>query len=188
MAKKYTNDNHIFISEDLSLKKIKNEDYAALYALMQRIYPPAYIDFWKDDGEWYVNDLYNKENIKKELEEENAAYFFVNFKEVTNGIIRIVFETDTNYKKDVRYIKLHRLYLDQEIQNKGIGKIIMIWLIEYSTKKGYKKLWLEAMEKQHQAFHFYKKLGFIKVDKVIVEFPLLHDEYRGMYKMVKELK
>ena len=63
----------------------------------------------------------------------------------------------------------------------------MDWLLDFTTKKDYKKLWLEVMEKQSQALHFYKKYNFKEVDKVFIEFPLVFDDYRGMYKMVKEL-
>ena len=116
------------ISETIYLKSITENDIKDLRTLMDRIYHPAYINYWKDKGDWYVSGLYNEENLHRELQE-----------------------------------------------NEAMGK-------------GYKKLWLEVMEKQHQAVHFYKKLDFTEVDKVIVDFPLLYDNYRGMYKMVKELK
>ena len=187
MAKKFTVNNKISISEELHLQKIKLQDYSVLYGVMKKIYPPAYIDYWKDDGVWYVNDLYNKENFKKELTEEKADYFFVVLEDHIIGIIRIVYGINTDYKTDDNYVKLHRLYLDQTIQNKGLGYKIMIWLIESSEEKGYKNLWLEVMEKQQQALYFYEKLGFYEVDKVLIDFPLVFDEYRGMFKMVTNI-
>ncbi len=187
MDKKYSEGKFTQVSEEIRLKPIFLENHHELYTLMKRIYPPAYIDYWKDDGEWYVNDLYNIDNLKKELKEENTEYFFVFLKKTVIGIMRIVYGVDTNYQKDSSYIKLHRLYLDQTIQNKGIGYKLMKWLIESSREKGYKKLWLEVMDKQHQALHFYRKLGFVEVDKVYIPFELIFDEYRGMFKSVKEL-
>ncbi|MDT7831362.1 GNAT family N-acetyltransferase [Flavobacteriaceae bacterium S356] len=176
------------ISETIYLKSITEHDLDDLRTLMDKIYHPAYINYWKDKGDWYVSDLYNEENLHQELQENEADYFFILLKDVIIGIMRTVWNLDTNYQPDKNYVKLHRLYIDQEIQNKGIGKKIMSWLIKTATEKGYKKLWLEVMEKQHQAVHFYKKLDFTEVDKVMVDFPLLYDNYRGMYKMVKELK
>lgn len=175
------------VSKHIKLKEITLEAHKELYDLMCRIYPPAYINYWEDDGVWYVNDLYNIENLKKELQEKDADYFFVILEEKTIGIMRVVWNLDTHYQKDKNYVKLHRLYLDQTIQNRGIGYQLMQWLIQISTEKGYKKLWLEVMDKQHQALHFYQKLDFKEVDKVFIEFPLVYKEYRGMYKMVKDL-
>jgi GNAT superfamily N-acetyltransferase len=175
------------ISETIRLKNISKNDLKTLRVLMDRIYHPAYTNYWKDCGRWYVETLYNEENLNQELQEDNTDYFFVVLESKIIGIIRTVWGIDTHYQSDKNYVKLHRLYLDQEIQNKGTGRIIMDWLIKEANRKGYKKLWLEVMEKQHQAIYFYKKLNFEKVDRVIVDFPLLYDDYRGMYKMVKEL-
>lgn len=187
MEKRSIEDRNLRISETLTLKEITIEDHQTLYDLMCRIYPPAYINYWEDNGEWYVNDLYNSKNLQKELEETNADYYFVVLEDKIIGILRIVWNLDTHYQEDKNYVKLHRLYLDQTIQNKGIGYQLMIWLINSATKKGYKKLWLEVMEKQDQALYFYQKLDFKEVDKVFIEFPLVYEEYRGMYKMVKTL-
>jgi GNAT superfamily N-acetyltransferase len=171
------------ISNDISLEEITTNSFSELYLLMKRIYYPVYKDYWEDEGEWYLNQLYNKENIQKELEEEKSKYFFIVSSGSIIGIIRIVFEIDMNYKYDSTCVKLHRLYLDQEFQNKGIGKTIMNWLIIYVREKGYQKLWLEVMDQQHQAVFFYKKLGFKDIDKVTVDFKLLHNNYRGMHQM-----
>ncbi len=187
MAKKFTDDNVVSVSEEIYFKRITTEDHELLYNLMKRIYPPAYHHFWNDKGSWYVNGLYNLENIKKELSESNSFYSLVYFQEQLIGIIRLVYDLDVDYKENSNYIKLHRLYLDQSIQNKGIGSQIMTWLIEHSKEKGYTHLWLEAMEKKPQALHFYQKLDFEIIDKVLLDFPLLIDEYRGMFKMIKSL-
>ena len=175
------------VTKDILLKDITNQDLEKLIDLMSRIYHPAYINYWKDKGDWYVTKLYNKENLENELKVAAADYFFILFKDKIIGIIRIVWNLDTHYQIDKNYVKLHRLYIDQKLQNEGIGKTIMTWLVDEARKKGYSKLWLEVMEKQEQAFHFYKKIGFKNVDKVSVDFPLLYDEFRGMYKMVREL-
>ena len=177
----------IEISKHIQLQSIQLDDHQILYDLMKRIYPPAYINYWKDDGEWYVNDLYNFENVKKELSQTKTGYYFVLLNQKIIGILRIVYEIDTHYKKDIKYVKLHRLYLDQTIQNKGIGYQIMSWVLENSKEQGYEYLWLEVMDKQTQARHFYEKLGFTRIDKVFISFDLVHEEYRGMLKMIKKL-
>ncbi|TYP99833.1 acetyltransferase (GNAT) family protein [Tenacibaculum adriaticum] len=177
----------ISISENLSLQSITINNHKELYELMCRIYPPAYFDYWQDGGKWYVDELYNYQNVKEEIKEKNSDYFFILFNNKNIGILRLVWNLNTDYEEDMKFVKLHRIYLDQQIQNQGIGKKLMDWLIDFTTKKGYKKLWLEVMEKQSQALHFYKKYNFKEVDKVFIEFPLVFDDYRGMYKMVKEL-
>lgn len=187
MAKKFIEDKNIHISDEVYLKPVTVKDHKRMFDLMKRIYPPAYEHFWNDDGSWYVNGLYNIDNISKELSEENTLYALVYYQDKIIGVFRLVYQLDTNYNTNKDYIKLHRLYLDQSIQNKGIGSKIMHWLINHSKEEGFNYLWLEAMEKKPQALHFYEKLGFGIVDKVYLDFPLLIDEYRGMFKMIKEL-
>jgi GNAT superfamily N-acetyltransferase len=154
---------------------------------MKRIYPPTYKEYWQDQGMWYLHDLYTFKNVQKELSEKETKYYFVLVDDHINGIFRIVYHLNPYHKEDKTFVKLHRLYLDPKIQNRGIGKQLMIWLLDQVKKEGYSKLWLDAMEKQPQALHFYERLGFEITDKVYLEFPLLIDGYRGMFKMVKIL-
>ena len=70
----------IEVNTDIVLQPITNKDCSTLFNLMQKIYSAAYSHFWKDSGQWYVNNVYSKENILKELLEENATYYFVLFK------------------------------------------------------------------------------------------------------------
>ncbi len=177
----------ITISNELALQTIEIENQEELYELMKRIYPPAYRNYWKDEGSWYVNDLYTFHSVQKELSEKDTDYYFVILENQIIGIFRIVYHVNPYNEIDESFVKLHRLYLDQTIQNKGIGKKLMKWLIDKVKREGYPKLWLDAMEKQPQALYFYQKLGFEIIDKVSLDFPLLIDEYRGMFKMTKEI-
>mgnify|MGYP000513017261 CR=1 FL=1 len=177
----------ITISNELALQTIEIENQKELYALMKKIYPPAYSDYWQDKGNWYVNDLYTLKNVQKELSEEDAKYYFVILENQVIGIFRIVYHVNPYNEKDESFVKLHRLYLDQTAHNKGIGKQLMKWLMDKVKKEGYPNLWLDAMEQQPQALHFYRKLGFEIIDKVQLPFPLLFDEYRGMFKMIKKM-
>ena len=89
----------IRISQHISLKSISLNDHQELYDLMKRIYPPTYSEYWKDDGKWYVNDLYNKENIEKELKEKDAPYYFVLVENKIIGILRELSHLISNYRK-----------------------------------------------------------------------------------------
>ena len=164
----------IQISQHISLKSISLNDQQELYNLMKRIYPPAYSDYWKDDGEWYVNDLYTMDNVRKELSENDAPYYFVSVENKIIGILRIVYHLDPYHQKDDEFVKLHRLYFDRSAQNRGVGKEVMTWFINQVKEEGYSKIWLDAMEKQPQALYFYEKFGFAITDKVSLDFPFIN--------------
>lgn len=177
----------IKVSENISLKKIFSSDLEALSKLMKEIYPPAYSHFWSDNGDWYVNEQYSKTNILKELLEEKSNYYFVLFNEEIIGNFRIIWDEKLEGLSQEKQIKLHRLYLHQNTQGKGIGKKLLTWLEYEAKQKNYQVIWLDAMNAQEQAFQFYKKLGYNYHSHVFLPFNLMHVEVRKMCQVFKEI-
>ncbi|WP_054850734.1 GNAT family N-acetyltransferase [Olleya sp. ITB9] len=166
----------------LNLQPVTLAKHANLYALMLRIYPPAYQQLWvNQDCNWYINSQYNKDNLKEELQLAHSNYYFIQFNNSTIGILRLVHQP---IKKTT---KLHRLYLDQDYQGQGLGKKVMTLAITIAKQKLSKTIWLEAMDTQTQALQFYKKMGFIITEAYALDFDLIHPNLRGMYKMTKQL-
>ena len=177
----------IQLSEEISLKEICAENIGKLYDLMCTIYPLAYSHFWADNGNWYINSQYSKENILKELSEEETEYYFIVFKDEIIGNLRIIWDENLEGLSEEKQVKLHRIYLHQKTQGNGICKKILSWLEEKAVKKGYKIIWLDAMNEQPQAFQFYKKLGFKYHSHTFLEYDLLHKEVRKMSQVYKTL-
>tara|TARA_R110002124_G_scaffold59431_1_gene164206 strand:+ start:1112 stop:1654 length:543 start_codon:yes stop_codon:yes gene_type:complete len=178
----------IEISQNLQLKIITKEDCKDLFTLMKEIYPLAYSHFWNDDGDWYLNSQYSKENILKEISQENAEYYFILFKDEIIGNFRIIWDDKLSNLSEEKQLKLHRIYLHPKIQGKGIGKQLMIWLEQKAKQKDYKIIWLDAMDAQPQAFQFYKKLGYNYHSHVFLPFNLMYDKVRKMSQLYKIIK
>ena len=177
----------INISENIQLKEISITDSESLFTLMKEVYPAAYNHFWKDDGSWYLDSQYSKENIKKELLEENAAYYFVLFKNEIIGNFRILWDKNLAGFEDQRSVKLHRIYLHSKAQGNGVGKSLLTWLEKEAIKKQYELIWLDAMDEKPQAFKFYKKLGYQYHSHCFLDFDLLYDNVRKMSQLYKKL-
>lgn len=177
----------INISENIQLKEILNADSESLFMLMKEVYPAAYSHFWEDERDWYVNTQYSKENILKELSEENAQYYFVLFKNEVIGNFRILWDRKLRGLDTKKSVKLHRVYLHSKTHGNGIGKRLLNWLENEAIKKQYELIWLDAMNEQPQAFEFYKKLGYQYQSHCFLDFELLHDEVRKMSQLYKEL-
>ena len=154
---------------------------------MQEIYPPAYQHFWTDNGNWYVNSQYSKENIIKELSKENADYYFIIFNDKIIGNFRIVWDEKLANLSEEKQVKLHRIYLHPNTQGNGIGKKLLLWLEEKAKEKDYKIIWLDAMNEQPQAFQFYEKLGYQYHSHTFLPFELLHDKVRKMSQVYKKI-
>lgn len=154
---------------------------------MKEIYPDAYSHFWEDFGDWYLNSQYSKENIKRELLEENAQYYFVVFKNELIGNFRIIWDKKLVGFDNKKSVKLHRIYLHSKTHGNGIGKGLLNWLEKEAEKKQYELIWLDAMNEQPQAFEFYKKLGYQYHSHCFLDFELLHDNVRKMSQLYKKL-
>lgn len=177
----------INVSKNIQLKEILNTDFELLFTLMKEIYPTAYSHFWKDGGDWYMNSQYSKENILKELLEENAEYYFVLFKNEIIGNFRIIWDKKLAGLDTKKSVKLHRVYLHSKTHGNGIGKKLLNWLENEAIKKQYELIWLDAMNEQPQAFEFYKKRGYQYQSHCFLNFELMHDEVRKMSQLYKEL-
>ena len=177
----------IIISENIQLTPVLSSDSEALFKLMKKIYPVAYSHFWTDKGDWYVKTQYSKENILKEISDESSDNYFVLFKNEIIGNFRIIWDEKLEGLKQKKQIKLHRIYLHQKTQGNGIGKKILSWLEDKAKQKGYKIIWLDAMNEQPQAFQFYKKLGYKYHSHIVLPFDLLYDAVRKMSQVYKKI-
>ena len=93
---------------------------------MSKIYPAAYAHLWKDKGKDYLKNLYSKENLKLELKDQNAKYYYIKNQELHIGILRIIFNKPINTGAYGVGTKLNRIYIDPSVQGKGIGKKLFI--------------------------------------------------------------
>lgn len=178
----------ITISTEIQLAAINLEDQPALYQLMKRIYPPAYEHLWKDDGSWYIDQTFNQQILENELAESNAAYYFVVYQNCQAGILRIVWDAPFVDFPQHSAFKLHRLYLGTEAQGKGVAKGLMDWVEQQAIQHHNELVWLDVMDTQQQALKFYTKTGFQRGSSTRHTFDLMHEHYRGMYRMWKNLE
>ena len=177
----------ITVSENISLQPITKFDYKELYTLMKEVYPLSYQEFWNDDCSWYVNSQYSQENILKELNQQNAEYYFVIYNKQKVGNFRFIWDENLEGFPSIKTVKLHRIYLHQNTQGKGIGKTLLRWLENLAKQQNYELLWLDAMNKKEQAYQFYCKQGFQYHSHCYLEFELLKDPYRKMSQLYKKI-
>ncbi|PCH77818.1 MAG: hypothetical protein COB98_02260, partial [Flavobacteriaceae bacterium] len=175
----------IQVSENISLHTITVSDQPKLMDLMQQIYPDSYAHLWEDKGDWYLENQYNLDRLKEELQEENAYYFFVKYQGATIGIIRFIHQAVFTDCKHITGTKLHRIYLNPIMQGIGVGQELMDWLSVEVKAKGGVMVWLEAMDSQTQALLFYKKNNFQFSSDFSLDFERVIPKYSGMKRMWK---
>ncbi|MDF2159353.1 GNAT family N-acetyltransferase [Algoriphagus sp. CAU 1675] len=177
----------ISIQKNITLIPIKAEDQTQLFELMDEVYKTAYSHFWKDGGNWYIDLIYSKKNLEKELSRESSHYFFVEFDQEKIGILKYDFPFSPKQIEIPNSMKLHRLYLHPKVHGKGIAQALMQHIEEVAMENKLDYIWLEAMESQPQARRFYEKSGYAHCLTYTLDFEQLLPEYRGIQILKKNL-
>jgi GNAT superfamily N-acetyltransferase len=171
----------------LVLNPIQSEDQPILYQLMDEVYRAGYRYIWVDEGDWYVNLIYNPHTVYKELKRSTSNYFFVEVDGVKIGVLKYDFPFSPKEIEIPRAMKLHRLYLHPDFHGKGIAQSLVSHCEMVAKENGLEGIWLEAMECQPQAMRFYVKVGFEKVLTYTLDFERIFPEYRQIQIMKKSL-
>jgi diamine N-acetyltransferase len=172
---------------NLTLNAIQPEDQPVLYQLMDEVYRSGYRYIWEDQGDWYVNLIYNMHTLHKELKKSTSHYFFVELANRKIGILKYDFPFSPREIAIPNAMKLHRLYLHPDVHGKGIAKILIDHCEKVAIENGLDTIWLEAMECQMQARKFYEKVGFREILTYTLDFERIFPEYRNIQIMRKNL-
>lgn len=164
----------------LFLNPILSEDQPILYSLMDEVYRDAYRYVWKDNGDWYVNLIYNRHTVQKELGRDRSHYFFVETADRKIGILKYDYPFSPREIEIPEAMKLHRLYLHRDSHGKGIAQALLQHCEEVAKENGLKSIWLEVMACQPQAKRFYSKQGFEPLMSYELDFEQILPEYRGI--------
>ncbi|MFC3414352.1 GNAT family N-acetyltransferase [Algoriphagus hitonicola] len=177
----------ISLSKAVTLIPIRDSDSEDLFQLMNRIYKDAYTEFWEDGGDWYVDLIYNKENVLKELARKRTHYFFVEWMGEKVGILKYDYPFSPREIDIPNAMKLHRLYLDPSTHGKGIAKSLLEHCEQVAQGEKLDFIWLEAMSCKPQAKRFYEKNGFEQVLTYTLAFEKLLPQYREIEIMRKPI-
>lgn len=171
----------------LVLNPVQKEDQPTIYSLMDEVYRSGYRYIWTDEGDWYVNLIYNPHTLYKELKRTYTHYFFVEVSGRKIGILKYDFPFSPREVEIPNAMKLHRLYLHPDFHGKGIAQHLLAHCKNVAVENGIEAIWLEAMECQPQAMRFYQKIGFEKVLTYTLDFERIFPQYRQIQIMKKSL-
>ena len=117
-----------------SLSPIQVEDQQALHSLMDEVYRDAYRRFWYDQGDWYVDLIYNPQTVQKELSKSESHYFFVEASGRKIGILKYDYPLSPRQLEIPESMKLHRLYLHRDFHGTGIAQALSLIHISEPTR------------------------------------------------------
>ena len=116
----------------------------------------------KADMQLGLDLFFNKQQISKELQDENDFFYIAFLQEKAIGYFRMKANSVLPFDdlKNFQAIELKRFYFLKEAQGTGEAKILMQYAVDLAKQLGYNKMYLGVWEYNIRAQEFYKKMGF----------------------------
>lgn len=139
----------------IQLSLATTEDIASIYQLAEKIWLHHYVPIiGLEQVEYMLSEMYSSHSLHLQMNEKKHLFYLIKNNENNIGFISISGDEE-------KYI--HKFYIDQDIQSKGIGSEVFRKLLElYPDTVSYT---LTVNRKNYKSINFYFKLGF-KIDHV----------------------
>ncbi len=149
----YTIPNHVAIRE------AQEKDLPRLQQFSIKTFIDSFgEDNTKEDMDHYIEQAFNEDQIRAAFKEPDATFFLAFQNDELAGYARV--RNNQEEIHDLQALELHRIYVDNKIIGRGIGKILLDYCLEYARSQNKKSMWLGVWEKNIRAREFYKKHGF----------------------------
>jgi diamine N-acetyltransferase len=174
--------------KEISFKKLQAEDSRLLSEVALKAYADHYLHLWYDSGEWYMHKCFTEQQMLAELNDSNTAFYLASYNEAPVGFLKLNIDAPLDGEENKNALELERIYLNQEVTGKGIGKELVRLTFEVARENNKEIVWLKAMDSSDESISFYKKMGFETIGTYILPHQLMKEELRGMVIMKKELR
>ncbi|MEP7254290.1 MAG: GNAT family N-acetyltransferase [Ferruginibacter sp.] len=139
----------------IPVQKVGIESIPVIQNLAERTWQIAYSSIISPEQMKYMLDLfYSEASLKKQIQD---GHQFIIAKEKGKAIGFASYSVKSSEEQDT--YRLHKIYIDPSQQGKGIGKLLIGFIInDIST---YDAINLELnVNRKNKAMDFYKKIGF----------------------------
>ena len=117
-----------------------------------------------EDFKVYMATAFSKEQIKKELLDENTSFYLVYNEKDLVGYFKLNEKEAQTEPLGKASIEIERIYVLDEFQGQNIGQKMLLKTIEIAKEKRLTFIWLGVWENNTAAIRFYERHGFEKFD------------------------
>jgi diamine N-acetyltransferase len=148
---------------EITIRRVTVADTAPLSAISKQTFYDTFTGTCTEiDMQEFLENYFNEQQVKKELNDPNDFYFFAEMNGKPVGYIRFMEEyTNFTLMKKWKALELKRIYVVKEYQGKGVAQKLMDVVINFATKEKYEVIWLGVWEHNVRAQKFYEKYGFV---------------------------
>ena len=146
---------------NIQIEKAKTNDVARLQEISIATFKEAFAEVnTEEDMAKYLSECLSIEQLSKELNDNNAAFFFATIDDVTIGYLKLNFGASQTEFQDEDAIEIERIYVLTAYLGKRVGHLLCEKAIEVARLRNASYVWLGVWENNDRAIRFYKKKGF----------------------------
>lgn len=151
---------------NITIRKCELQDLQALQKISVQTFVEAFgKQNTKENIESYLSTGLSLEQLEKELEHPESAFYFAEYQEEVLGYLKVCTGSAQTEAMDDTSLEIERIYLKKAMKGKGLGKKLMNKAFEIATAQNKKRIWLGVWDKNESAIAFYKKIGFTSFGK-----------------------
>lgn len=122
----------------------------------------------------YLDEGFSVAKLTTELNDKNAEFYFARLDSNVIGYLKLNFGQSQTELQDDKAVEIERIYVLREFHGKNVGQLLYDKALNVARQKNADFVWLGVWEQNPRAINFYKKNGFVEIDKHI--FKLGNDE------------
>lgn len=132
------------------IRAIGPSEVRIIQNLAHRIWPDTFSEILsKAQVEYMLNWMYSPEKLISQMEE--GHHFFILIDKAPIGFVGIEQQVDQR-------VKIHKLYLLPGEQGKGLGQMILDFVIDWAKERGAQSIYLNV-NRYNKAVDFYQHIG-----------------------------
>lgn len=170
----------------MEIKTCSAEDINDLLFIAKTSYQDHYTYLWDDEGVKYISTHFSLTQLQKELSNPNSHFYLLYYQDKLVGFLKLNLDSEVKNYSAIEALELERIYFIKEATGKGLGKMVLEFVIDLAKKRNKKIVWLKAMNSS-QSVEFYKKNQFEVIDEMILPYEFMKDEFRKIVTMIREI-
>ena len=170
----------------MEIKICSEKNIKDLIHIATKSYQDHYTYLWDDEGANYISANFNASQLQQELVNTNSQFYLLYHIEKLVGFLKLNLDSELKNYSKIEALELERIYFLKEATGKGLGKMVIEFVIDLAKKKNKNIVWLKAMDSS-RSVEFYKRNQFEIVDEMILPYEFMKDEYRKIVTMIKEI-
>jgi ribosomal protein S18 acetylase RimI-like enzyme len=150
---------------NLQIRKANKADAEVLARIGWQSFDEAFADHpanHPDDMKIYMDEAFSPETIAADLADPKTVYLIAEIDGAAAGYAKVKFDAREDCITSENTVELCRLYALDKFIGKGVGKSLMLALIDLAAKEKRETIWLGVWEFNYRAQEFYRKFGFEK--------------------------